>query len=131
MGTPSFAIPSLEELLKHFEVVGVITQQDKPAGRGQKLTPPPVKEYALRKGLKCFQPESKGEIYAIVKELKPQCVVVVAYGRILPKEVLELPNFGCINLHASLLPKYRGGVSYTEEPFGRRPFNGQLGHAHG
>jgi len=108
MGTPSFALPSLEELLKHFEVVGVITQQDKPAGRGQKLTPPPVKEYALRKGLRCFQPESKGEIYAIVKELKPQCMVVVAYGRILPKEVLELPNFGCINLHASLLPKYRG-----------------------
>jgi methionyl-tRNA formyltransferase len=108
MGTPSFALPSLEELLKHFEVVGVITQQDKPAGRGQKLTPPPVKEYALRKGLRCFQPESKGEIYSIVRELKPQCVVVVAYGRILPKEVLELPSFGCINLHASLLPKYRG-----------------------
>jgi methionyl-tRNA formyltransferase (EC 2.1.2.9) len=108
MGTPSFALPSLEELLKHFEVVGVITQQDKPAGRGQKLTPPPVKEYALMKGLKCFQPESKGEIYAIVKELKPQCVVVVAYGKLLPKEVLELPDFGCINLHASLLPKYRG-----------------------
>jgi methionyl-tRNA formyltransferase len=63
MGTPSFALPSLEELLKHFEVVGVITQQDKPAGRGQRLTPPPVKEYALRKGLRCFQPESKGEIY--------------------------------------------------------------------
>jgi len=108
MGTPSFALPSLEELLKHFEVVGVITQQDKPAGRGQKLTPPPVKEYALMKGLRCFQPESKGEIYSVLKELKPQCVVVVAYGRILPKEVLELPSFGCINLHASLLPKYRG-----------------------
>ncbi len=108
MGTPYFALPSLEEVLKHFDVVGVITQKDKPAGRGQKLAPPPIKEYALGRGLKCFQPQDKGELYSILRELNPQCVVVVAYGRILPKEVLELPRFGCINLHASLLPKYRG-----------------------
>ncbi|WP_448587646.1 methionyl-tRNA formyltransferase [Thermocrinis sp.] len=108
MGTPSFAIPSLREILKNFEVKAVITQPDKPAGRGQKLTPPPVKQFAIEKGLECFQPKSKDEIYEILKSLKPDCVVVVAYGRILTKDILKIPKFGCINLHASLLPKYRG-----------------------
>ena len=108
MGTPSFALPSLKKLLENFEVKAVITQPDRPFGRGQKLTPPPVKQFALERGIKCFQPESKQELYQTLKDLKPDCVVVVAYGRILTKEMLEIPRFGCINLHASLLPKYRG-----------------------
>lgn len=110
MGTPEFALPSLRELVREFEVVGVITQPDKPAGRGQRLTPPPVKEVALELGLRVFQPQKKSELLPILEELKPQCVVVVAYGKILPPEVINYPTYGCINLHASLLPLYRGSA---------------------
>jgi len=108
MGTPTFALPSLMELTKHFTVKAVITQPDKPSGRGQKLTPPPVKLFALEIGIDCFQPKSKIELYQLLESLKPDCVVVVAYGRLLTKDMLQIPKFGCINLHASLLPKYRG-----------------------
>ncbi len=110
LGTPEFALPSLQELTKEFEVVGVITQPDRPAGRGQRLSPPPVKTLALKMGLRVFQPEKKGDLLPILEELKPQCLVVVAYGKILPPEVINYPPYGCVNLHASLLPLYRGSA---------------------
>ncbi len=110
MGTPSFAVPPLQNLLSDtfFKVKAVVTQPDKPAGRGKKLTPPPVKLMATEKGVKVFQPVNKKELKNIVDELKPDLIVVVAYGMILPPEVIYKPPYGAVNLHASLLPKYRG-----------------------
>ncbi|NLD61409.1 methionyl-tRNA formyltransferase [Candidatus Sumerlaeota bacterium] len=113
MGTPDFAVAPLMKLIQSaHEVVAVVTQPDKPVGRGRTLTPPPVKTLALKNGLPVLQPEKiKG--MAFDKELavySPDCIVVAAYGKILPKEVLELPTYGCINIHASLLPKYRGAA---------------------
>ncbi len=108
MGTPSFAVPSLRETLREFEIVGVVTQPDKPAGRGKKLKAPPAKEFALEHGIKVFQPERLKGFEMTVSELKPDCIVVVAYGKIIPRKILEIPPYGVINLHASLLPKYRG-----------------------
>ncbi len=110
MGTPSFAVPSLQNLLSDtfFKVKAVVTQPDKPAGRGKKLTPPPVKLMATEKGVKVFQPVNKKDLKNIVDELKPDLIVVVAYGMILPPEVIYKPPYGAVNLHASLLPKYRG-----------------------
>jgi len=117
MGTPEFAVPSLEALLAAgHEVPLVFTQPDKPSGRGYKLTYSAVKDFALGRGLKVFQPQSlrKGddgaESLRRLKELKPDLIVVAAYGQILPKDILDLPKFGCINVHASLLPKYRGAA---------------------
>ncbi|MCS7262431.1 MAG: methionyl-tRNA formyltransferase [Aquificaceae bacterium] len=109
-GTPQFAVPSLQRLAQEFEVAGVVCQPDRPAGRGQRLTPPPVKVLAQGLGLPVFQPEKKPEIAPLVQALDPQCVVVVAYGKILPPEVVRRPPYGCINLHASLLPRYRGSA---------------------
>ena len=111
MGTPEFAVPSLEQLIKDgHEVVGVFAQPDKPKGRGYKLAAPPVKEAALAHNIPVYQPVKMrdGEALSILKELNPEVIVVVAYGKILPKEILELPAKGCINFHGSLLPKYRG-----------------------
>lgn len=111
MGTPDFAVPSLNQLIEDgHEVVGVFAQPDKPKGRGYKLTPPPVKEAALKHNIPVYQPSKMrdGEALSILQELKPELIVVVAYGKILPKEILELPPKGCINVHGSLLPKYRG-----------------------
>lgn len=110
MGTPAFALPSLKRLYEEFQLIGVITQHDKPAGRGQKLTPPPVKLLAQELSLEVFQPQKKSELLPILERLKPDCAVVVAYGKILPPEVIKFPRYGCINLHASLLPKYRGSA---------------------
>lgn len=113
MGTPDFAVPSLEELIKSkYEVTAVFTQPDKPKGRGKKLTPPPIKEKALENNIPVFQPKSIKEPSIIDKiiELSPDMIVVVAYGQILPKKVLETPKLGCINVHASLLPKFRGAA---------------------
>ncbi len=110
MGTPDFALPSLKALSEEFEVQGVVSQPDRPAGRGKKVSPTPVKRLAKELGLEVYQPEKKGELIELVEELSPDCVVVVAYGRILPKEVLEIPKYGALNLHASLLPKYRGAA---------------------
>jgi len=111
MGTPTFAVNSLEQLTQAgHEIIAVITQPDRPKGRGKKLSPPPVKEKALELGLKVLQPEKVKDSIFIEKlqQLNPQVIVVVAFGQILPKAILDLPEYGCINVHASLLPRYRG-----------------------
>ena len=111
MGTPDFSVACLKALLEsEHEIVGVFCQPDKPVGRKQILTPPEVKTEALRHGLKIFQPATlkNGIGLEILEEIKPDLVVVVAYGKILPKEFLDYPRLGCINVHASVLPKYRG-----------------------
>ena len=113
MGTPDFASASLQKLLDEgFDVVGVFTQPDKPKGRGMELAFSPVKELALAHGLPVFQPEKMrdGTALAILRELRPDILAVVAYGRILPDELLELPRYGAVNVHGSLLPKYRGAA---------------------
>jgi len=113
MGTPQFAVASLEALIRAgHEVVTVYCQPDKPVGRGMKLTSPPVKQFALSHGLTVCQPAKMrdGEVAEQLRQLEPDCVVVVAYGRILPPDILEIPKYGCINAHASLLPKYRGAA---------------------
>lgn len=113
MGTPDFAVPSLKRLIDlGHRIKGVFTQPDKPVGRRQELTPPPVKELALRFGIPVFQPVRlrDGEALALLRELAPELVVVVAYGRILPPELLAVPEYGCINIHGSLLPRYRGAA---------------------
>lgn len=111
MGTPDFAVPCLQKLLDAgYPVTGVFTQPDKPKGRGYKLVPPPVKELAMAHDIPVFQPNSlrNDESFEMIKNCAPDLIVVVAYGKILPKRVLELPKYGCINVHASLLPRYRG-----------------------
>lgn len=111
MGTPDFAVPTLKALIPAgHSVVGVFTQPDKPVGRKQILTPPPVKVEAEKNGIRVFQPTTlrDGAAYEILKELNPEIIVVVAYGKILPKEILDLPKYKCVNGHASLLPRHRG-----------------------
>ena len=117
MGTPDFAVPPLEALAgAGHDIVGVFTQPDKPRGRSMKLIPSPVKKAATLHGITVYQPASlrKGEdaekAFADLQKLAPDCIVVAAYGQILPKSVLDLPKYGCINIHASLLPKYRGAA---------------------
>ena len=114
MGTPEFAKCSLEKLVESkYNVVGVFTNPDKPAGRGMKLKPSPVKEYATKNNITVFQPvklRNNDEVINILKELEPDIICVVAYGKILPKEVLDYPRLGCVNVHGSLLPKYRGAA---------------------
>ncbi len=113
MGTPEFAVPSLKALVESGRTVcGVFTQPDKPKNRGMKFLPTPVKEYALTQNIPVFQPATlrDGEALTILKELKPDLIVVAAYGKILPPDILELPRLGCINVHSSLLPKYRGAA---------------------
>ena len=113
MGTPDFALFSLKALVESGEdVIGVVTQPDKPKGRGYALMPPPVKVYALEQNLPVYQPATlKGEEFeALLTELNPELIVVVAYGKILPKNVLDYPKYGCINVHGSLLPAYRGAA---------------------
>ena len=111
MGTPDFAVNALDALVSAgHEIVGVFTQPDKPQGRKMVLTAPPVKVFAESKGLTVYQPNSvkTDEAYELLKSLNPDLIAVVAYGKILPKNILDLPKFGCVNAHASLLPKYRG-----------------------
>lgn len=113
MGTPDFAEKSLVKLLDEgFSVVGVVTQPDKPKGRGHKMMFPPVKERAIENNIPVFQPETlkNGELKDILDELSPEIIVVVAYGKILPQYVLSYPKYGCINVHGSILPKYRGAA---------------------
>ena len=113
MGTPDFAVPCLEALIKDGnEISTVFTQPDKPKGRGYTLTPPPVKVCALQHNIEVFQPETlnDGTALELLKKIAPQMIVVVAYGKILPKDILDLPPYGCVNVHASLLPEYRGAA---------------------
>lgn len=113
MGTPAFAVPSLKALIREHQVVGVFCQPDKPVGRHQnKLQPPAVKVCALDCEIPVYQPEKlrDGTALAILKELNPELIVVAAYGRILPDGILALPPKGCVNVHSSLLPKYRGAA---------------------
>ena len=113
MGTPDFAAASLKKLLdEHYDVAAVFTQPDKPKGRGMELAVSPVKALALEAGLPVYQPLKlrDGTALETLKELAPDVIVVVAYGRILPKDILELPKYGCINVHGSLLPRYRGSA---------------------
>ncbi len=110
MGSPEFALPALRALAEHYQVVGVVTQPDRPAGRGQRLTPPPVKVLAEQLGLPVFQPQRLREPQAVeqLRRWNPDLIVVAAYGQILRPEVLNLPPWGCLNIHASLLPRWRG-----------------------
>ena len=113
MGTPDFAVPSLQMLIdSRHEVVGVLTQPDKPQGRRQILTPPPVKTLALANDLPVHQPETlkNGAIQSILDETRPDLIIVVAYGKILPEYVLHYPRLGCVNVHGSLLPRWRGAA---------------------
>ena len=113
MGTPDFALFSLKSLYNSDnDVIGVITQPDSPKGRGYTLTPPPVKVWALEQGIPVYQPQTlKGEEFAaFLDTLKPDMIVVAAYGKILPKNVLDYPKYGCVNVHGSYLPKYRGAA---------------------
>ena len=114
MGTPDFAVGSLQALCesgKH-EILAVVTQPDRPKGRGNKLLQTPVKEYALEQGLTVYQPQKvkTPEFVELLHDLQPELIVVAAFGQFLSKEILELPKYGCINVHASLLPKYRGAA---------------------
>src|SRR6202521_4388133 len=113
-GTPSFAVPTLKHLLAQtdFEIVGVITQPDRPRGRGQEVSFSPMKEAALAANLPVHQPEKirAPENEALLQKLAPDCVVIIAYGQIIPARLLPIPKLGWINLHASLLPKYRGAA---------------------
>ena len=114
MGTPDFAAESLKSLIDaNYNVIGVVTNQDKPKGRGMKMVYSPVKEYAIENNLKVYQPEkvrNNTEFIDEIKSLNPDVICVVAYGKILPKEILDIPKYGCINVHASILPKYRGAA---------------------
>ena len=113
MGTPEFAVPSLRQLVEDgHEVCGVFTQPDKPKNRGHKMSFSPVKEYALSQGLAVYQPLKMrdGEAFSIVQQLAPELIVVAAYGKILPDDILEFPRCGAINVHSSVLPRYRGAA---------------------
>jgi methionyl-tRNA formyltransferase len=114
-GTPQFAVPCLDALVEIADVVGVVCQPDKPQGRGLELAAPPVKRRALELGLAVVQPTKlkTGEFAAWLRDQKADVALVVAYGRILPRDVLEAPRLGCVNVHASLLPKYRGAAPIT------------------
>lgn len=127
MGTPDFAVPCLDALIKAgHNIAAVFTQPDKPKNRGHKMQMPPVKEYAVEREIPVYQPLSlrRGEdgekSLEILTEINPDCIVVAAYGQILPKAVLDLPKYGCINIHASLLPRYRGAA-----PLNRCIMNGE------
>lgn len=113
MGTPDFAVPPLAALVKAgYEVTAVVTQPDKPKGRGKTLLPTPVKEEAMKHEIPVYQPQKvrDPEFVEVLKDLAPDMIVVAAFGQIIPKEILDMPKYGCINIHASLLPKYRGAA---------------------
>ena len=112
MGTPDFAVPCLARLVEISDVVAVVTQPDRPKGRGQKLLPPPVKVFAQEHGIAVYQPVrvKAPDFVDVLRGLAPDLIVVVAFGQILSKEILSLPPLGCINVHASLLPRYRGAA---------------------
>ena len=112
MGTPDFAGPGLRALIDavDFDIIAIYTQPDKPVGRKQTLTPPPVKTIALAAGLPVYQPEKIRDETENISDLMPDLIVVIAYGKIIPQTILDIPAYGCVNVHASLLPKYRGAA---------------------
>ena len=114
MGTPDFAVGSLKALAEagKYDIAGVVTQPDRPKGRGHHMLMTPVKEYALTKGYEVYQPQKvkTPEFIEVLSGLHPDLIVVAAFGQLLNKEILEMPKYGCINVHASLLPKYRGAA---------------------
>ncbi len=112
MGTPEFAVPCLREVCLHHEVIAVITQPDKPKGRGHKMQHPPVKEFAVSQGITVLQPERirNAEFVSELRNIHADVFIVVAYGQILSKEILDMPRFGCVNVHGSLLPELRGAA---------------------
>ena len=113
MGTPDFAVPPLKAMAQAgYEITAVVTQPDKPKGRGKSLQPTPVKEEAIRLSLTVYQPQKvrEPEFVETLRGLQPDIIVVAAFGQIIPKEILDMPTFGCVNIHASLLPKYRGAA---------------------
>ena len=113
MGTPEFAVPSLKNLIdNNYNICAVFTKPDKPQGRKMVITPPPVKVFAEEHNIKVYQPEKvkSEDTIKLVKNLNPDIIIVVAYGKILPKEIINMPKYGCINVHGSLLPKYRGAA---------------------
>lgn len=110
MGTPEFSVPVLEALIENYQVVGVVTQPDKEVGRHHEIKPTPVKEVALKNNIVVFQPQRIKKEYQEILDLKADLIVTCAYGQMIPKEILEAPQYGCINVHASLLPKLRGGA---------------------
>lgn len=113
MGTPDFAVPALRALVKAgYEIAGVVTQPDKPRGRGNTMLPTPVKEEAVKHGITVYQPVKvrEPEFLEVLQEIHPDLIVVAAFGQIIPQTILDLPEYGCINIHASLLPKYRGAA---------------------
>jgi len=116
MGSPQFAVPALESLARDYHVLAVFTQPDKPAGRGQQLTAVPVKQWAVAHGVLVHQPKSfrkEPQAIDILRDLKPEVIVVAAYGLILPQAVLDVPPFGCLNVHGSILPRHRGAAPIT------------------
>ena len=121
IGTSEFAVPALEKLIKNnYTLLAVVTALDKPVGRKQEITPPPVKKAALKYKLPILQPERISNIKSEISNLKPDLIIVAAYGQIIPKNILEIPKLGCLNLHPSLLPKYRG-----PSPIQTAIFNGE------
>lgn len=110
MGTPEFSVGPLKELIKEYNVSLVVTQPDRKVGRKQEIKYSPVKEFALENGIEVFQPEKIREDYQYILDKKPDLIITCAYGQIIPKEILDYPKYKCINIHASLLPKYRGGA---------------------
>lgn len=110
MGTPEFSVPCLEHLSEAHNVVAVFTQPDRPKGRGKQMAMPPVKKFALQKGIKVYQPLKikTGEMTELIASLSPDVIIVIAYGQIISQEILDIPEYGCINVHASLLPVLRG-----------------------
>ncbi len=112
LGSPDFAVPSLSALAsdERFKIAAVITQPDKPAGRGQTMTPPPVKKFAMERGFDVWQPTKLREVKEKLEALSPDLLVVVAYGKLVPKDILSIPKYGCVNVHGSILPRYRGAA---------------------
>ena len=113
MGTPDFAVPCLQKLIdEKYYIAAVVTQPDRPKGRGKKMVAPPVKELAEKYNIPVFQPEKvrNPEFIEVLRSIAPDLIVVIAFGQILPKEILDIPTHGCINVHGSLLPKYRGAA---------------------
>ena len=112
MGTPEFAVPSLEKLREKHEIIGIFTKVDKPNTRGKKIKYTPVKEYGIEHNIPVYQPNSLkvDETFDLVKELNPDLIVVVAYGKIIPNNIIEFPKYGIINVHSSLLPRFRGAA---------------------